>query len=410
VDSCVARSTRNLASSSLCKRLELSIAIRVRCDHLIGRDTCFVKFKGFRAAILCFLVAAGCTSDGANPAAPRPSPKATVRRIGSFAISGDCGGLGENQRGQLSFVSGGELYVASRSGSVARCVLKVRHAADLEWGPEADRLDFGDLRRYDGSEIFSIDDSAESVAWSRPTGSSIVYISEGRLMKVNAFGDAPFEISFLADHDEIVYHPAGTHIAVTGTDEDGTYGLWLATNIGEEPQLLAIGEDARRIFSLAFSHDGKTIFYAAEHDDRYDVHALHLALQDDEGETRDAELETLDSAPTEVGDVVVSEFGRAVAAYTVGSCEQMKSTRVWDGSVTTLGGELGNLSTEPVGWLANGELLVLARKTGCEGKGTLYVWTADETTQLAAKVSAAGVRAVLPPPPDPPNSRQQVVA
>jgi hypothetical protein len=118
-------------------------------------------------------------------------------------------------------------------------------------------------------------------------------------MKVDAFGEEPYDISFLADHDEVVYHPAGTHVATTGTDGDGTYGVWLATNLGEEPQLLAIGEDARRIFSLGFRHDGTTLYYAAEHDDRYDVHALRLALQDPEGNKRGAELDTLDSATRE---------------------------------------------------------------------------------------------------------------
>lgn len=229
-------------------------------------------------------------------------------------------------------------------------------------------------------------------------------------MKVDAFGDEPVDISFLAEHDEVVYHPAGTHIAVTGTADDGTYGLWLATNVGGDAQLLAIGEDARRIFSLSFAHDGTTLYYAAEHDDRYDVHSLRLALQDDEGEVRDAELGTLDSAPTEMGDVVASEFSDASVAYTVRNCEEGKTTRVWTGSVTELGGELAELSSEPVGWLPSGELLVLARDEGCEGEGTLYAWSVEETTVLAGDVSAAGVRAVLPPPPDPPSTEQQVVA
>jgi hypothetical protein len=360
-------------------------------------------------AVFCsLLTVTGCTADGESPGANGASRP--PRRVGAFEVVGGCDGLGRLHGTQLSFVSRGELFVARPTRSVARCALEIASPDDVEWGPEGDRLHFGDLRRYNGDRIVSLDNSSDSLAWSRPTGTSIVFVSEERLMKVDAFGEQPFDISFLADHDEVVYHPAGTHVAVTGTADDGTYGVWLATNAGEEPQLLAIGEDARQIFSPGFGHDGTTLYYAAEHDDRYDVHALRLALEDAEGDTRDADLDTLDSSTGEMGDVVVSEFAPAEIAYTVGSCEEGKRIRVWNGSVTELEGDLAEASSEPVGWLPTGELLVLARDSGCTGDGTLYLWHPDETKRLIAGVSAAGVRAVLPPPPNPPGSQQQVVA
>jgi hypothetical protein len=361
------------------------------------------------AALVCWLLlAVGCTSQGQRPDTDGPSP--SEPGPGAFEITDGCEGLRKLHGAQVSFVLGGELFVARRTGRLARCVLEIPRPLDLDWGPQGDRVQFGDLRRYEGDGVVSLDDTAESIAWSRPTGRAIVYVSGGRLLKVDAFGDEPFDISFLADHDEVVYHPAGTHVAVTGTADDGTYGLWLATNLGQDAQLLAIGEDARRIFSLAFAHDGTTVYYAAEHADHYDVHSLRLALQDEEGTIRDAELGTIDSASTEMGDVVVSEFVADSIAYTVGSCEEGKTTRVWDGAVTELGGELTGLSTEPVGWLPNGELVVLARQEGCGGEGTLFAWRPDRTARLVAGVSEAGVRAVLPPPPDPPASEQQAVA
>jgi hypothetical protein len=362
------------------------------------------------APALCwFLLAVGCTSQGQGPHTNGPSPS-QPGAAGVFQITGGCEGLPRLRGSQVSFVLDGELYVARRSGSVARCILEIQQPLDVDWGPQGDRVSFGDLRRYEGDGVVSLDDVAESISWSRPTGRAIVYVSEGRLMKVDAFGGEPVDISFLAHHDEVVYHPAGTHVAVTGTAEDGTYGLWLATNVGKGAQLLAIGEDARRIFSLSFAHDGTTIYYAAEHDDRYDVHSLRLALQDEEGAVRDAELGTLDSASTEMGDVVVSEFEAERVAYSVGSCDEGKTTRVWEFEVTGLGGELAGPSTEPVGWLPNGELLVLARESGCEGEGTLYAWRSGQATRLVPGVTAAGVRAILPPPPDPPASEQQAVA
>lgn len=367
-----------------------------------------MRWRVLVAASCCVLISAGCTpaqetrtADGASPA---PS------EAGIFEVVGDCTGLRKPRGAQLSFVSGDKLLLARPGETVARCALEIDGTSDLEWGPKGDRVHFGDLRRYDGDRITSPDGEPESVSWSRPTGTSLVFVSEGRLMKVEAFGNDPVDISFLADHDEVVYHPAGTHVAVAGTDDDGTYGVWLATNVGKEPQLLAVGEDARRIFSLVFGHDGTTLYYAAEHDDHHDVHALRLALKDAEGRTRDAKLNTLESSPGEMGDVVVSEFREDRVAYTVGSCAEGKQTRVWNGRSRDLGGVLAERSTQPLGWLPTGGLLVLARDSGCTGEGTLYLWRSRETKRLAAGVSAAGVRAVLPPPPNPPGSEQEVVA
>ena len=375
--------------------------------------------KALVALCCVLLIAARCTSESDGPLSPATRPKALPpTQQAAFELGKSCSGLRELERTQISFVSGGKLFVARRSGSLARCVMPVSRPTDLEWGPKADRLHFGDLRRYDGSRIVSLPGETQSVAWSRPSGRSIVYVagggrdSRGLLMKVEAFGAEPSDISFLADHDEAVYHPAGTHVAVTGTARDGTYGLWLATNLGEEPQLLAIGEDARRIFSLSFSQDGTTIYYAAQHDHRHDVHSLRLALEDSEGKIRNAELKTIQSAPTAMGDVVAPLLGTHRIAYSVGSCVEKKVTRVWDGSVGELGGRLADLSTEPIGWLPTGELLVLARADGCSRPGTLYAWhvRADRITRLADGVGVAAVRIVLPPPPPPPGSEQQVIA
>ena len=177
------------------------------------------------------LIAVGCTSGTEEPHAnSRPSqPPATDRA--AFELGKDCRGLRALEGGHISFVSGGKLFVAGRQRSLARCVVRVARPAGLEWGPRADRVHFGDLRRSDGTRVISHAGLTQSVAWSRPTGSSIVYVSgggrasRGLLMKLDAFGAEPSDISFLADHDEAVYHPAGTHVAVTGTARDGTYGL-----------------------------------------------------------------------------------------------------------------------------------------------------------------------------------------
>jgi hypothetical protein len=357
------------------------------------------------------LLATSCSPDAGNSATPsRAGNRHQLRLVD------DCRGLTGVRATEISFISGGKLFLARRHSSTARCAVEVAQATGLEWGPEADRLLTGDLTRYEGRRVAGWQGEVGSPAWSRPTGTSVVFVSpseesaQGRLLKLGALGSEAADISFLADHDEVVYHPAGTHVAVTGTAEDGVYGLWLATNLGEEAQLLAIGEDARRIFSLSFSPDGRKVYYAAEHDDHFDVHGLQLASEDEKGRLRDAKLSTIDTASTVMGDVVATPFGDSVA-YTVGTCAE-KTTRVWNGEIVEPGAEVAGLSTEPLGWMPSGELLLLARDDGCEGPGTLYAWQprSEHAVRLAVGVEAAAPRASLPPPPPPPDSQQQVVA
>lgn len=131
--------------------------------------------RAFTAIFCCLLIAAGCTSEE-EPGAVGPS-RSPPSGVGAFELSPECTGLRALSGSQLSFVSGGEVFVARRAGSTARCVLAVPGPGDLEWGPEGDRLHFGDLRRYDGEQVVALEGDAESIAWSRPTGTSIVYVS-----------------------------------------------------------------------------------------------------------------------------------------------------------------------------------------------------------------------------------------
>ncbi|MGI8520114.1 MAG: hypothetical protein ACR2MC_05850 [Actinomycetota bacterium] len=129
---------------------------------------------------LVLLIAARCTSGGDGPRPPATRPRALPpKQAGPFELVHGCSGLRELEGTQISLVSGGKLFVAGRRGSLARCVVPVSRPTDLEWGPQADRVHFGDLRRYDGGRIVSLPGETQSAEWSRPAGSSVVYVSGG---------------------------------------------------------------------------------------------------------------------------------------------------------------------------------------------------------------------------------------
>lgn len=356
--------------------------------------------RAFRSLALGLLVCAAC-SRGAPTATRTPeAPRPTERAVAAIAAlpTGACTGVGASPAAaEVTFAAGGRVYASAADGSGVRCILETAEGEALEWGATGDRLLAGGLVVV-AATSGRVESGAESVEWSRPTGRSIVYAADGgrRLAKRPAAGGAPLDLSFLARHDEVVYHPAGTHVAVVGLDSSDQYGVFLASNTGKDPQLLALGENARKLTSPAFSHDGATLYFAADHGSRWDLHAAPVA---------GGELETIYSGPDPLALVTPSEFSTdRLLAFREGSCEGRTETIVRRGPrEERLGAALGGRSTEPAGWLPDGRLAVLARSEGCGGRAELWIWSSpDAATLLVRDVSKAAVRTALPPPPAPP--------
>ena len=376
-----------------------------------------------RLTVLTVLVLASCTpggEDGARgPARPQPSPLVSE-------LPDRCGSIGRPPSGaQISFVAQGNLYLATADGRRVRCATSAEGVSQLEWGAGADRVLLAGLDRHvaegTASEVILSSESASvtTSTWSRPTGTSIVYIQEGRLLKVGARESEPRDISFLERHESVVYHPAGTHIVSTGIEaQGGDVGLFLATNEGTDARRLVRNETASSIDGLAFSHDGETLYFSADHGQRHDLHALSLAPGNETGDTESAlaemELETVHESRHPISDVVVSELDGRSVAFRTGSCDAGFKTysTAPDGDrddFFALDEEIYGSFNEPVGWTPDGELIVLVRD-GCDGSGDLYRTQAHRGILFAQGVTLASVRAELPPPPDPPLPAQEVPA
>lgn len=355
------------------------------------------------------LVLGGCTSDGDGTTTPPEEPAIS-------SLPTECGPFGRPPTSaEVTFLIGNRLYAAPPDGSASRCIAELGEGEGLTWGGEADRVALntttGGLVLSGGQrELLEPGEPGPLFqGLTRPTGTSLVYISAGgeRLFKLPVKGGAPEDISFLARHDEVAYHPSGTSVIVVGQDRAGIYGIFFATNEGKDPRLLAIGEDAIRIYSLAFSHNGRTLYYAAEHQDRYDLHSLALTSGEKVGSGEavvEKRLRTLHSDQQPIDNVVVSEFSKdPPVAYTEGDCDSGMRAFVWNGEGVEIvgGGELGVFST-PIGWLPDGSLSLLTRRVGCDQPGTLQIWQGGVPPDpLVGEVSQAAVRALLPPPPAP---------
>jgi hypothetical protein len=358
--------------------------------------------------VCSLLVMAACTSDGSTTTDSSEPPLISV-------LPQSCGSVSlPPEAAEVTFVANGQLYSTQPDGSGIRCIEDLpEEGTDMGWGGQGDRVAFdtpsGGLVLLDGDEhTFQPSDPDPTFqGLSRPVGTSLVYISgDGRrLFKVPVDGGPEEDISFLKRHDEVVYHPSGTSVIAVGEDRAGIYGVFFATNEGTDVRLLAVGEDAKRIYSLAFSHDGRTLYYAAEHEDRYDLHSLALTdkkKQESDEAAAEERLRTLHSSEQPIDNVVVSEFTRRPpVAFTEGDCENGRRTSIWDhGAIEKVAGGDGRFST-PSGWLPDGTLAVTTSAEGCGEPGTVSLWTGGKSQALVADVSDAAIRSQLPAPPRP---------
>lgn len=393
-----------------------------------------VEMRRTIALVACTALLGGsCTSDSGSPRKAQPSrlspigetptPGASAEAL-IMSLPDDCSGIGRTRpEGQISFLARKRLYLATGDGEV-RCAGDLSGADSIEWNGTGGRAL---LSGPDGSVLADrgirthVAEPAARVAFSRPTGSAILRLTEDhrRLEKtsLDRLTDVT-DISFLRYTDAAVYHPAGTHIAVAGAADDGTYGIWLSDNLGREPKPIARGEsfrgaydpDSPRIVEMAWSHSGDALYFVADHGDEHHVHALTFIEGDDA--LLEGLLETLATGPEPMTRLEVSEFtGRRRVAFARGSCEQGFTTTVVERRRDPGPLHEGPNSTVPVGWLPDGRLVLQSSLEPCSESSDLHLWSGGSMKLLVTDVSVAAIRARSPEPPDPPAPvGEQVVA
>ncbi|MGH2757749.1 MAG: hypothetical protein ACRDI3_08175 [Actinomycetota bacterium] len=376
--------------------------------------------------VLIVAMATGCTPERAEPppdaiASDAPStaePSETPTPVETVDTTAQCEGLGRTPgSGQITLFENNQLRAYRPSGGPPSCLidreesgLSMGNVIPPSWNAGGDRVIVDDRAlSKDGSITSRLTDKGnEEAIWSRPTGTSVVWITkEGRLMKRSSLGGKATDISFLARHDDVTYHPAGEHIATTGLKENGDYGLYLATNVGTEPKLLARGEEARLIISLRFDEDGRTLYYNARHGPRnWHLHSLSIGP--------DPFLDTLDKGAFPFEYVLTPFQPNAIAWLSPGDCAA-GDPGMFKAPFAKLQipDDLRATNLHPVGWLPNGKIVVRAASTGCSTAqpGDVYVLSRKAPVLIDREnYGNVSLRVKMPPPPPPPGEEQEVVA
>jgi hypothetical protein len=291
------------------------------------------------------------------------------------------------------------LYSANPDNGAITCLAEV--AADnigpFRWSPAADRVLLNSATVFDGIQALPTGYLATNakVTWSYPSGKALIApaVADNHLLWRTAGEPASRrDISFLARTDIAAYHPAGKNIFSAGQADDGTAGLFLAGNRGENPRVIAQLDDPNTaITEIAPDTSGSRVFFVHDHrNGTFHVHALGLP---------ELALTDVTQANEPVAALTVSNIPSGPAAWRIGDCAGLTRTQiagidvVRDQPVVFV-----SMSTEPVGWIDAQRLVVMTRTTGCAGPGDLWVWNVatSSASLLVTGVGSVAIRATLP--------------
>jgi hypothetical protein len=293
----------------------------------------------------------------------------------------------------VTFLRSGELVGVSEIGGqlTERCLAKLAagDTGPVRWGPQGDRVLLG-------NRTFVVNDTrsetgfggTDIVTWSAPKGTALLGLDPAakKVAKRNNLDSTAITSFDVAEADDALYHPAGKAVVFVGRlTEESPYGIWLMSNEGERPQIITVGEDAKRIRLLGWSGGGSLLSFWAEHfDGTTHVHQLQLpGLVIQEGNS--------DGGSTVLADVQ-RNHPRAVVT---GSCEDRSlAVRVLGFSALVDAWPLKQRDVRVLSVDDDHQVIVVAtRDTTCDGPEDIWRWE-RRSDPVSPKLLARGVAGV----------------
>ena len=311
--------------------------------------------------------------------------------------AGACVFAPANPASEVTFEVGTRLYSVVPGGA-ATCLTEVTldNVGSFRWSPAGDRVLLNSVTVFDGTQALPSGylSSNTRVSWSYPTGKALIApaVADNHLLwRTAGQPETRTDISFLGRTDVAAYHPAGRNIFAAGQANDGSAGLFIASNRGANPQLVAgLDQPSTVITEIAPDPSGSRVYFVHDHrNGTFHVHALDfpaLALTD------------VVQATEPVAELAVGTTPNAAIAWRLGDCAALTRTQIANGGVVAdQPAAFAALSTEPVGWLDPQQLVLAVRPTGCAGPADLWIWNivSQAASPLVTGVDNAAIRSVL---------------
>ena len=281
---------------------------------------------------------------------------------------GCTGGAGASHT--VAFVADGRAWAVNPDDGDVACLFPVRDAGPFAWGPQGDRvlLDRFEIHGIgaDAPDLPAIDTSVSAFDWGHPLGLAVVFadakgiprkrfLDDGRLIRLVSLPAGRYL--------QVAYHPSGLALAFVVEAADGQE-IWLSTNEGKDPQRLVFSERGTEFTSLAFSSNGRTLWWTAQHEEGYpELHFMKLESRSGFGTAWRG------TQGTAAAGLRLPPSGNLQAVTEGTTCEQ-HTALVLDGGETRRAIPDETRPTESLGWLDRTTLLVAA--TGCDGTMDLF--------------------------------------
>lgn len=362
------------------------------------------------AAVIPLMLSA-CTSDTSSPA-PEPSGPSTTGgptstssptpvttlADGTTLPEGCSGGVKDSQT--VAFFAEGRTWSLNPATGVVACLFETPEPGPFAWGPLGDRAVLGEAAILGVGGVVppaSLKTVPTSLDWGHPIGIAIVYANEGTGVPLKYFleDDRTAKLSELpeAEYRQVIYHPSGMGLAFILEDEEGP-SIWLSTNEGADPQRLVFSASGTVFTSIAFTPDGRSLIYTADHGDYAAIHTMDLT----DRSTFSTDWREEDQ---EASGLRISPDGEGMAFTSGVACEEHQARYV-TGIDTALTLVDDGRPSEALGWLDPETILVGVG--GCGEPLDLYARDIhlddSEAVLLVSGVMSGASRAKAPPGPD----------
>jgi hypothetical protein len=299
---------------------------------------------------------------------------------------------------EVTFEIGTRLYSINPGSGTSGCLseLTADNVGPLQWSPAGDRVLLNSVTVFDGTQALPSGYFATNtrVSWSYPTGKALIApaVADNHLLwRTAGQPETRTDISFLDQTDVARYHPAGRNIFAAGQAADGTAGLFVASNRGANPRLIAqLDQPTTVITEIGPDPSGSRVYFLHDHGNgTFDVHALDLPA---------LTLTDVTQVTEPIAKLTVGTTPSAAIAWRLGACSGLTRTQITGAQgVVDQPAAFASLSTEPLGWLDAQQLVLSVRATGCAGPSDLWLWNTatSAASPLINGVDTAAVRSVL---------------
>jgi len=226
------------------------------------------------------LVAASCTSPTSTTSATSsatssvtttsaPTPTGATLADGSPLPEGCTGKSARSET--VGFVADGRAWALDPTTGTLACLFPVKDPGSFAFGPQGDRVLLSGLRVQGltsaAPTLPSVGASPSVFDWGHPLGLAVVFADHPGQPEKRFMDDGHVEqLSSLpkGTYQGIAYHPSGLALGFI-VDEGARQGIWLSSNEGKDAQRLVFSRPETAFSSLAFSPDGQTLWWIAQH-------------------------------------------------------------------------------------------------------------------------------------------------